>query len=346
VDPSTLFGNYLYVSGTTQTLRDYFAAFAEDVEHAQGSGLRVLDIASNDGSLLKAFRARGHSVQGVDPATNLVAEAEAAGIPTVNAFWDGAVADELGRFDVIVAMNVLAHVPDPLSFLEAARAALAPGGRAYLQTSQANMFVNHEFDTVYHEHLSYFAVRSFLTLFGRAGLRPIALSKPPVHGTSYLWTCIADDGKAGLPVGVLEMLEEEAAAGWHDFSSYRDFGAVAADRAKWTRETLEGFHADGLRVVGYGAAAKGNTFLNYADIKLTEIFEDNDLKVGRFAPGTLAPIRSSRDIAGITDRLCVLIPAWNFADEIISRVKAIRGQDSPGGDTFVTYFPEGRIVTT
>jgi SAM-dependent methyltransferase len=341
VDPAAMFTDYLYVSGTTTTLRTYFDDFVLMVEAHQGPALRVLDIASNDGSLLKAFRARGHSVYGVDPARNLAASAEADGIPTLNEFWGADTAERVGQFDTVIAMNVLAHVPDPLGFLEGVRAALKPGGRAYLQTSQANMFANHEFDTVYHEHLSYFSVRSFLALFARAGLQPIAVTKPAVHGTSFLWTCTAvEDGPTSRDI--IELLDAERSGGWHDFAAYRDFGDLALARAAWVRSTLRDQRERGRRIMGYGAAAKGNTFLNFAEIRLEAIFEDNPLKVGRYAPGTLAPILASDTLGAVDGSLCFLIPAWNFADEIIERVRRHRGTATD--DVFIVYFPEGRVI--
>ena len=342
VDPSRLFRHYLYVSGTTDTLRDYFRDFASGVEGTQGPGLRVLDIASNDGSLLAEFKARGHEVLGVDPAENLVAVAEERGVPTRPEFWTEETADTVGKFDVIVAMNVLAHVPDPLGFLRGVRRALAPGGRAYLQTSQADMFANREFDTVYHEHLSYFSIRSFLALFERAGLRPIDLQKPPVHGTSFLWTCTDGDVQEAMSPRISKLLKAEEAGGWHQFSAYTEFGNEARERAAWVRATLTEQAAAGRRIVGYGAAAKGNTFLNFAGITLPVIFEDNPLKVGRYAPGSLSPIASSEDVSSLNDPICVLVLAWNFADEIIRRVREARGANR--GDTAVTYFPAGRLL--
>lgn len=341
VDPGALFRHYLYVSGTTDTLRAYFRDFAASVQGEQGPGLRVLDIASNDGSLLEEFRARGHSVLGVDPAENLVALAEARGIPTIPDFWTEKTAGRVGQFDVIVAMNVLAHVPDPLGFLQGVRRALASGGRAYIQTSQAEMFVNHEFDTVYHEHLSYFSVRSFLALFRRAGLRPIAVRKPPVHGTSFLWTCEAST-EATMPRSAADLLESEARDGWHDLSAYANFGTQARESAAWVRSVLYDERAAGRNPVGYGAAAKGNTFLNFAGLELPMIIDDNPLKVGRYAPGSLIPIAESSRLAEIDEPICVLILAWNFVDEIIRRVREARGSDR--GDTAVTYFPTGRLL--
>ena len=149
VDAELLYKNYLYVSGTTRTLLTSFEEFVDQAERDQpGRKLRVLDIASNDGTLLSCFAARGHEVLGVDPAENLRPLSEALGVPTLVAYWGAETAASLTeRFDVIVAMNVLAHLPYPLEFLVACRQALAENGRLYIQTSQSEMIKRREFDT-------------------------------------------------------------------------------------------------------------------------------------------------------------------------------------------------------
>src|SRR5271165_1803863 len=153
VDPDLMFKNYLYVSGTTSTLSRYFVDFVLRTERDQPltRPLRVLDIASNDGSLLEKFKLRGHVVQGVDPADNLRSRSHAKDIPTIVGYWNEAALGQIGeQFDVIVAMNVLGHITYPAEFLALCGRALKPHGRIYIQTSQALMVKNGEFDTIYH----------------------------------------------------------------------------------------------------------------------------------------------------------------------------------------------------
>ena len=165
VDPDLMFRDYLYVSGTSDTLRRYFEGFAARFS----SGLRVLDIASNDGTLLREFHKRGCAVTGVEPCCDLSPTRE---LPIYTGYWDRDAFEEVtlgGKFDVITAFNVLAHTADPLTFLKLAREALAPGGTIWVQTSQAHMILDGTFDAIYHEHVSYFTPRSILALAGRAG---------------------------------------------------------------------------------------------------------------------------------------------------------------------------------
>ncbi len=158
VDPKILFSHYPYVTGTSQTLRTYCEEFAEMVTRENDPDGALLEIGCNDGTQLRAFKSRGWNIHGCDPASNMAKAQE--GLPVLREFWSLKTADEWDhRFDVIVAQNVLAHVPDPVLFLAAVRLALKPDGIAYIQTSQADWLRNAEFDCVYHEHFSYFCPR-------------------------------------------------------------------------------------------------------------------------------------------------------------------------------------------
>jgi SAM-dependent methyltransferase len=336
VNPEQLYRHYLYVSGTTRTLKDYFAWFVHDVETTRpGQALSVLDIASNDGSLLAQFKQRGHSVQGVDPAENLRPLSEEKGIPTEVAYWDAQTASKLDRkFDVIVAMNVLGHIPAPFEFLQACRLALKADGLLYLQTSQADIFRNGEFDTIYHEHHSFFTQRSFRTLAERAGLLVINSRKVPIHGNSYLWTLKCPPADVLDSVHQLEL--EEQQSGYYDLATYRHFGRQAHETATRVRSCIEEMRRQGKAIVGYGAAAKGNTFLNFAQLPLDLVVDDNPLKEGLLTPGMNIPVYLPEKLTGVQEDLAIVILAWNFYDEILQRIRAQR----PGKqDVFIRYFP-------
>ena len=340
IDPKLLFDHYLYVSGTTSTLREYFSTFARAVESEHRGTLRVLDIASNDGSLLREFIGRGHSAIGVDPAKNLADVARSNGVDTVCSYWPGDVARSfMGEFDVVVAMNVLAHVPDPLSFLIACKEALRPGGSVYIQTSQCRMLANGEFDAVYHEHISYFTAKSFHALASRAGLRVVSGTIEEIHGGSYLWRLVplADLSQAQEST----LLHAELQEGRYESETYRKFAKKAKHIAKETKRIVEQLRQSGYSAIGYGAAAKGNTFLNFAQIDLEYIVDDNELKVGLFTPGRNIPIKRTSAIVNEQRPLAIVILAWNFADEIRHRVRALR--PTRADDVFVRYFPEPSI---
>lgn len=334
VDPEKLFSDYLYVSGTSHTLRDYFEQFVDRVEgDFMPRKLRVLDIAANDGSLLAAFKARGHEVLGVDPAENLTPISETAGVTVLPWFWEQIPEHKLGgKFDVIIMMNVLAHVANPALFLRLARLSLNPGGRIYVQTSQARMIERGEFDTVYHEHLSFFTARSLDALMGRCGLTLLGVERVPIHGTSYLATMAA-----GAPFSTeqSEIVTTERAAGYYDLALYDGFQQRAADVAARAGATIDIYLAKDYQIVGYGAAAKAITFLTFAGIELDVIVDDNPLKVGRHLPMLLTKIVDQW--RGNSEPVLWVIGAWNMKDEIMGRVHDLR----PGNhDAFLTWFPE------
>lgn len=350
VDPTILYSNYAYASGTSATLRQYFGGFVTRVEQ-DGPGhraLRVLDIACNDGSLLKEFQARGHKVYGVDPAQNLADEALIAGVPVTVGFWSERTIELLNvgrgrieQFDVIVAMNVLGHTSDPLTFLQLCKRVLAPGGRIYVQTSQAHMVENCEFDTVYHEHLSFFTARSFSRLARRAGLVIEEMIETPIHGGSYL-VQMKDDG--GLPwVGRVDQEDTEDAHGVYDLVTYEHFQQRVKDRLDLTRHALNMYRA-GRKVVGYGAAAKAMTFINALlpawrherDHPFAYFVDDSPLKQGTLCPGSGIPVLPPDALDDEPTSLLIVVGSWNFLPEIKERVK-VRRPDRK--DLFLVYFP-------
>lgn len=341
VEPDLLYKNYLYVSGTTKTLIDYFDWFVDWTEQQfGGKKLRVLDIACNDGSLLSRFLAKGHVVKGVDPAENLAPLAREKGVDITTAYWSADTARALGRqFDVITAMNVVAHLPTPSDFLTGCAISLAPGGRVFVQTSQAEMIGRREFDTVYHEHHSFFHTRSMKGLVERAGLAMVAARKVPVHGTSYVWTM--QHPLAEAEPSVAEFQADEERRGYYDPQTYTSYMDSIRKTAEQTRVTIADYRRKGFKIFGYGAAAKGNTFLNYAELDLDLIIDDNPLKVGLLTPGRNIPIASAEALASEQKPLLMLVLAWNFFDEVCHRVRQKRANPD---DRFITYYPEFRIT--
>lgn len=341
VNPDLMFRHYLYVSGTSRTLRDHFAAFARDVlAWVDPRPARVLDLACNDGTLLAAFRAEGCSVRGVDPATNLVRLAAADGLDVVEGYWPAARDRAGGPFDLVTAANVLAHVPDPASFLAAMLDVLTPHGAAVLEFPYARDLVLHaEWDTIYHEHLSYFLVGPLLRLAERAGAAVTRVRRVPIHGGS-LRVAVRRTGGGHCPEAVA-LAAEERAAGLTSLATYAAFARRVDETCRALTEHVGGLVAGGRRVVGYGAAAKGNTLLNRCPLPLAWIADDNPLKHGHLTPGRHVPIRPREDLATEPQGLGVVLLAWNFADEILANVRRLR----PGmGDEAIHYVPAFRAV--
>jgi 2-polyprenyl-3-methyl-5-hydroxy-6-metoxy-1,4-benzoquinol methylase len=316
-------------------LRNYFDEFVGLVEQTLPlcNRKRVLDIGCNDGSQLAAFAAGGWETFGVDPAQNLAALSGATGGRVMCAYWTPQTAADLNMtFDAIVAQNVIAHVRNPLNFLQACTRVMTKGTKIFIQTSQAEMFQRGEFDAIYHEHVSYFSARSLQTLAERAGLRLEEIFTVPIHGGSYVF--VLGFGAAGP--SVTQRLAEEERQGRYRVEFYRDFGARARRIAEKLQTTIEN-ELNAFRIVGFGAAAKGNTLLNFAKIRLAYIVDNNPLKHGLLTPGTNIPIRPPEHLTQDPERLAILVLAWNFLEEIRETVHVLR---SDRDDVLITSFPE------
>jgi SAM-dependent methyltransferase len=349
--PGVLFSDYLYASGTSTTLRQYFQWFAAGLAACLPAGARVLEIASNDGSLLTQMAAEGFDVTGVDPAANLNAVAAAAGHRVLTGFFPEAKPQ--GHFDAVVAMNVTAHTPQPLAFLRGVADILAPGGVAILQTSQALMLANGEFDTIYHEHYSFFTVASMRRLAERAGLRLEQVRLVSVHGTSFLFFLRrADDAASPLvfpaqaPFAVAWPEPVPAYLALHPApgavrAAYADFAAKAKSTMQGVASRLSWHKARGRQVALAGVAAKALTFVRAAGIEPDLYLDEAPLKIGRLVPGSHAPIAPLTAIAGLQRDTVFLIGAWNFADELIRKIRAIEhGFEA----TFLIHYPHIREV--
>jgi 2-polyprenyl-3-methyl-5-hydroxy-6-metoxy-1,4-benzoquinol methylase len=337
VDPARLFREYSYVSGTSDTLSKYFDGLTNDLISRFGKNKKILDIGSNDGSFLEKFVSSDWLALGVDPAVNLVKESVARGVTTIPAFYDEETADLLAtNFDVIVAMNVFAHTQNPLGILRGIQKNLAANGRVFIQTSQANMFKTGEFDTVYHEHISFFNVRSMKALLMRAGLYLVSVSIVPIHGMSYLWEVSKIDSHDMK----FERENEEINFGVYNPEVYRSFAHDAFKKAAEVQKIISEYQSKGCKVVSYGAAAKGNTFINFAKLEFDYILDDTPQKISKMSPAGGCVVSNPNILSQIPGPIFVVIPAWNFRGEIIAKIRANRGLEE---DYCLTYFPETLI---
>jgi len=345
VDPSVLFRRYLYASGTSRTLNEYFDWFAARVAALVGEEPCVLEIACNDGSLLARLKAHGVRATGVDPAANLVDGARRRGLEVICDFWPTPQLDGR-RFDAIIAQNVLAHTPDPLHFLTRVRESLEPHGVCLVQTSQAAMLSNGEFDTVYHEHCSFFTVASMRALAQRAGLLVRRVSLVSVHGTSLLcWLTRpggilrADDPFAEAPFGVdVQHFTAPEVCGTIDDlrQAYRSFGDRARERMAAVRAHIHSARAEGREIALVGAAAKAISFARAAALDPDRIYDEAPLKIGRRIPGIAPLVQPLTDIAELRRETMFIISAWNFREELEAKVRALY---QPPNAAFLTYFP-------
>lgn len=338
VDPARLFRNYSYVSGTSETLSNYFDDLSHSIISRFGSNRKILDIGSNDGSFLEKFSQSDWLTLGIDPAINLISESASRGVTTIPAFFDDKIFSLLANdFDVIVAMNVFAHTQNPLAILDGINQCLSSSGRAFIQTSQANMFTTGQFDTVYHEHISFFSVRSMKALLERANLSLVDVSIVPIHGMSYLWEL----QKSGTNNSQLPREAEEEKFGLYDQKLYADFAALALQKTDEINILVRKYREKNFKIVSYGAAAKGNTFINFADITFDYILDDTPQKIGRMAPAGSCIVSHPSILESIPSPVIVIIPAWNFRKEIIMKIRLLRDNLD---DVYLTYFPETHIV--
>ena len=320
VNPDLIYKNYLYVSGTTKTYVDYMDWYAkfciEKFGHVPSS---VLDIGCNDGSQLDKFKAFNVDTYGVDPAENLY-ETSSKNHKVTCGYFD----DKYSRsHDIITIQNAFAHNPNPLELLKNCKKNLEIGGLLFIQTSQSDMILNNEFDTIYHEHISYYNVKSMMLLCNRAGLNLIDVVKTPIHGTSYIFIISAD---RSAPNTIKNLVDMETAAGLYTDFTYTKYTSNCIEKVANFAERVEYWREQGYKIVGYGAPAKGNTFLNFARIPLDIIIDDNKLKQGMFTPGSSIEIVGSEILGTYTENDKVLfIPlAWNFFKEIEQRILSVR----------------------
>jgi len=335
VNPDLMFKHYLYVSGTTQTLKDYFDMFAKKTLEYNPEAKNILDIACNDGSQLDPYKRLGLNTYGIDPAMNLVPTAVAKGHEVVCDYFNINTIDKFNdiKFDIITAQNVFAHNKYTVDFLISCKELMNDNSILFIQTSQANMVLNNEFDTIYHEHLSFFNTKSMKTLVENCGLVLSDVFKTDIHGTSYVFVITKKD--LGLK-GTQEMLDFEESKGLYNILTYPEYALKCYGATYNLKNKLQELKNEGYTLVGYGAAAKGNTLLNFGKIKLDIIIDDNPLKQHLFTPGMDIYIQSSDYITTLESKVAFIPLAWNFYTEIRSRIKTKR--DNPN-DLFIKYFP-------
>lgn len=348
VDPSVLFSHYLYTTGTSATMSDHNRLLARSVIEATGAGPDdlIIDIASNDGSLLKEVRRLGARVLGIEPASNLARLAEEEGIETVNRFFDSQVAEDVvrthGPARAVTATNVLAHVDNTVDFLAGCRSLLADEGMLVVEVPWLRELIGRtEYDTIYHEHLCYYSVTAAKALFERHGLHLNKVEHLPIHGGSMRY--YASPTAAPDPDGsVARFLAEESALGVDTYAYYAGFGERVRELKERLLDIVTEIKRGGGSIAGYGAAAKGAIMLNYVgldDACLDFVVDRNTHKQGRYMPGVDLEIL---DPSVILERMpdYLLILPWNFKEEIMEQQSEYRGR----GGRFIVPVPIPHIV--
>jgi 2-polyprenyl-3-methyl-5-hydroxy-6-metoxy-1,4-benzoquinol methylase len=339
-----IFSDYAYFSSYSDSWVAHARRFVEDAARdlALGPGSFVVEVASNDGYLLQHSVALGIRSLGIEPAANIAEVARSRGIDTEVMFLGetaGAdVAVRHGRADLVVANNVLAHVPDIVDFSKGLRALVADSGMVSIEIPHLlRLIEGNEYDTIYHEHFSYLSLLTAQRVLATAGLTVVNIEELPTHGGSMrLWSVPADDS-VEVQASVARVLADEAAAGLDSLDGHDGFAHhVAAIRNDFVEFLLD-CHRDGKRVAGYGAPGKGNTLLNHCGIRsdlMMFTVDRNPYKQGMFLPGTHIPIYPVERLAEERPDYVVIMP-WNLRAEITDQLDYIRGW----GGQFVVSLP-------
>ena len=347
--PAEIFSEYAYFSSYSESWLEHARRYAERMigELGLGSESLVVELASNDGYLLQHFVARNVPVLGIEPARNVAAAAIARGIPTEVVFFGTAVGEQMAaegrRADLVVGNNVLAHVPNLNDFVGGIAHLLADDGLLTMEFPHLlQLLERNEFDTIYHEHFSYFSLGTAQRVFQAHGLTIVDVDELGTHGGSLRIHVRHAGANPEVRPSVAALIERERRAGLGQMDTYRAFG-VRIERLK--RDLLEfliGLQRDGRSIAGYGAPAKANTLLNYCAIRsdlLPYTVDRNPYKHGLFAPGTRIPVHDPEEIAKTRPEFIWILP-WNLEAEIVSQLAYAR----EWGAKFVVAVPALRII--
>lgn len=349
VDAGDIFDEgYAYFSSYSESWVAHAKRYAESMiaRFGLGSNSLVIEVASNDGYLLKHFKAAGVPILGIEPTANTAQAAIEIGVPTEVSFFNAATGRDLAArgisADLMAGNNVLAHVPDIGDFVAGFPLVLAPQGVLTFEFPHLlNLIEQVQFDTIYHEHFSYLSLLAVEKVLKANGMRPFDVELLPTHGGSLrLFCCHEAAGHAETPA-LVALRAREHAAGLDTLSTYGGF----TTRVEAVRESFLAFlsqaKAEGKRVAAYGAAAKGNTFLNYAGVgtdDIVAVFDANPHKQDRFLPGSHIPILAPSKVSEVRPDYLLILP-WNLKAEIMGQMAEIRSW----GGRFVTASPEPQV---
>lgn len=342
VDPALLFSDYVYFSSYSDTMLASAKALVDRLAPTLSPESFVIEVASNDGYLLKNYIDHHIPVLGIDPAQNIAQVANARGIPTLCEFFGESLAQKLSqegkKVDLLHANNVMAHVPDINGFIAGLKLLLKPSGMAVIEVPYLlDLVTHHEFDTIYHEHVYYFALHPLRAAFKRHGLELFDIEKLSLHGGTVRLFVGHDGAHAVHPI-VNDMLDAEKISGILLPETYESFMAYLKALKGDLHSLLHRLKGENKKIAAYGASAKGATLLNFFEVgskDLTFVVDRSAAKQGLYTPGTHLPIRPPEAL--LEEKIdYALLLTWNFAPEIMEQQKAFREQ----GGQFILPLPE------
>lgn len=348
VPPENLFTNYVYFTSTSDLVHRHAQYLVASFKERFGLDAKslVMEIASNDGCVLSYFKKAGVRTLGVEPARNIAKVAIEAGIDTYVDFFNDATAEKIkgkyGKPDVIIGRHVFAHVPEIQGFVQGLKNILAPGGVVAIEAPYLIDFVEKtEFDTIYHEHMSYLSIKPMAKLFQSYGMDIFDVEHVDIHGGSMIYFI----GHAGVHKQTPRLktaLAKETAGGYDRLETYQTFAMRTAGIKKDLNRLLKDLKAQGKRIAAYGAPAKGNTLLNYCGIDqnlIDFVVDKSPYKQGLLTPGTHIPVFAPEKLLEEMPDYTLML-AWNFADEILLQQQEYRKR----GGKFIIPIPEVTVV--
>jgi SAM-dependent methyltransferase len=348
IDPNILYGDYIYVTASSLGLAEHFGTYADAaIERASlHPGSLVVDLGSNDGTLLKQFKARGMNVLGIEPASHIAAEATAGGVKTIDRFFTPALARlltaDFGPARVVTANNVFANIDDLRTWVDGIDALLAPDGVFVCESYYlADVLQNMVFDFIYHEHLSAFSVKPIQALFARAGLELAAVQRVPTKGGSLRYFVQRPGGPVADDGSVKELLALEERMRLYRKETYSAFAAKVDGLKGGTKSLLAKLKAEGKSITAFGASITGTTLIYHFEIGefLDFLADDNPAKQGRFSPGLHLPVLPAASLCQRQPDYVVIL-AWRFADDIIRKNQAYLDR----GGRFIVPVPELKVI--
>jgi SAM-dependent methyltransferase len=349
VDPKVLYEHYVYVSGTSPAFVRHFERYADYVigTFAPPADGLIVEIGSNDGTLLKFFRDRGRRVLGVDPAQEISEATRAKGIPTITSFFTPELAEKIlsehGPLSVVVANNVMAHIDDLSSMVKGVARVLAPSGVLVFEVAYlVDLVQNHLFDTIYHEHLDYHAVEPLAAFFAAHGMELIEAVRVDTHGGSLRGVAQRAGGPRKVGASVAAAIAVERQIALRDPGTFRAFSDQIDSFGKELVLLLRKLRKEGKRIAGFGAPAKATTLMYHLGITpdmIDFIVDDSPLKQGRFSPGMHIPVLPATALYERRPDYALLL-AWNFARPIMEKHRAFRD----AGGRFIVPLPKLEVL--